>query len=92
MSFRENWGYARPVPKVLFVLIILYAVFSVYVLAWAFDLAPNMTEDEDLMWIGYAIVSFALATLIAAYHLVTMIFRRKRETDHLIHTRGSTAS
>ena len=93
MGFKENWGYVDRVSKILFVLIILYVIVSVYILAWGLGSAPGLAEDDDLMWIGYAIVSFVLATIIAAYHLTTMMFRRKRETDRLIHhTNGSSAT
>jgi membrane protein implicated in regulation of membrane protease activity len=79
--FSDTWGHAGRVAKVLLVLIILYAVFSVYVLLWAFLIAPNLMEDGNTMRIVYAVVSFALATLIAVFHLSVMMFRRKKEHD-----------
>ena len=86
MSFKENWGYAGRISKILFVLIVIYAVFSLYVLACALDVLHNPMENGDFLWIFHAMASFVLATLIAAFHLSTMIFRRKRETDQLIHS------
>ena len=80
--FSDTWGHAGRVAKVLLVLIILYAVFSVYVLLWALDIAPNIAKDGNIMRIAYAIVSFAVATLIAAFHLSVMMFRRHKEHDH----------
>ena len=80
--FKDTWGHAGRVAKVLLVLIILFAVFSVYVLLWALGITPNPAADGNKMRIVYAIVSFALVTLIGAFHLSVMMFRRKKEHDH----------
>ena len=71
-------------PTVLFVLIVLYAIFSLYVLACILGHTSHPMGNDDLLWVGFAVVSFALATLISVFHLITMMFRRKRETDNLI--------
>ena len=80
--FSDTWGHAGRVAKVILVLIILYAIFSIYVLLWALGAAPNMAGDGNTMRIVFAVVSFALATLIAVFHLSVMMFRRKKEHDH----------
>ena len=84
MDFKEIFGRSSPMAKFIFILIVLYAAVSVYILLWALGAVNNVfTSDTDATWIGFAIISFAMATLISAYHLSTMIFRRKRRADKL---------
>ena len=56
----------------LLVIIIIYMAFSVYFL---------LSSKEQIFIALYAILSFAVAILIAAMHLVTLILRRKRKSD-----------
>ena len=84
ISFGETWERSRFLSKLLFVLIIFYILVSVYFLLWALGIADKVpVVEDDMMWIASSIVSFALATVLAGFHLATLIFRRKRVTDHL---------
>ena len=66
--------------KLIFALIILYAIFSIILRAWALG-NTSLTMGDDVLWIAYSLVSFGLATIIAANHLFTMTLRRKRKGD-----------
>ena len=82
MSFKEIFRRATPLAKIILVLIVLFAIVSVYILLWSIGVVDNIfISDVDATWICFSIISFGLATLIAAFHLSTMIFRRKRKAD-----------
>ena len=83
MNFVEIWKRSHPISKVLFVLILLYIVFSVYILLWRFNVVDNVLMVEDnAMLIIYSLASFSFVVIIAVFHLITLILRRKRVTDY----------
>jgi membrane protein implicated in regulation of membrane protease activity len=83
MGFKKMWKRSRPITKFIFIFICVYAVASVYMLLWAYGIANTVLITEyDVTWIGYSLVSFGTATIIAAYHLSTWILRQKRASDH----------
>ena len=70
--------------QALFVLIILYVAGTVALLC----LIPGLTlylprARLPYLFIGYSIISFIMAAFISAYHLSTMIRRRKRTADRI---------
>jgi hypothetical protein len=68
---------------VIFIVIILYCMCSVAVLSVAFGIVPYIPHAylDSRVLIFYAIGSFALTAVVSAYHLATMIRRRKRKCD-----------
>ena len=91
MGFVEIFRRTIPMMKIIFVIIVLYLLISLYVLLWVLGVAGNVftsnqigtATDVDNLWISFAIVSFGLAIIISAFHLSTMILRRKRKTDKI---------
>jgi uncharacterized membrane protein YhaH (DUF805 family) len=84
MNLGEKWKRSKPLAKVLFVLIILYIGVSAYILLWGLGIVDNMlTEDNNSIWVYYSIISFGLTSILAVFHLFTMIVRRKRDADKI---------
>jgi putative Mn2+ efflux pump MntP len=82
VSFGQAISRARFFSKLVFALIILYVAASVYLRIWSFG-GLELAVGSDVMWIIYSLISFGLATICAAFHLSTMILRRKRKSDRL---------
>ena len=86
MTFNEIWTRVNPISKTIFVLLIVYVVVCVIVLLSLLNIVrlfPD-TDDQVYLYLGFAIVSFSLTVFICAYHLTTLIRRRKRATDKLV--------
>ena len=84
------WKRSRIIAKFISIAIILYLLFSVYVLLWELKVMPKILEVEDnTFWVIYSITSFALTTFIAGFHMATLILRQKRASDLLTHKRRS---
>jgi hypothetical protein len=81
-GFKGIWERSRPVTKIFFVLICVYALFSIFIMAWTNDVTKNIVAAYDVEWIIFSLFSFGMATVIAAYHLSTWVLRRKRASDH----------
>ena len=80
----EVWVRSRLLNKLLVVLILLFGVFSGYTFLWGQGFAGNIFNTEvDITWIIYSIFAFSLTTLLASFHLATLIFRQKRTVDIL---------
>jgi membrane protein implicated in regulation of membrane protease activity len=73
------------IAQTIFILIILYAVTTVIVLCLALGFFQHLPRAHLNPYVSltYAIISFVLTALISAFHLSTMIRRRKRKTDWL---------
>jgi hypothetical protein len=85
IGFNEIWKRSMFITKFIFILICLYTTIATYMLLWALGIAGNvMPAEYDVIWISFSIVSFGMATLIAAYHLLTWILRQKRYADHYV--------
>jgi hypothetical protein len=71
--------------QVIFILIILYCVSSVNVLLLALGILPYIPGAylNPYVLIAFSIISFALTLLISAFHLSTMIRRKKRRCDRI---------
>jgi hypothetical protein len=84
MGFNEFWANKSRVSQVIFILIILYAVSSICVLLPALGILPFLPDAylNPYVLLGFALVSFAFTVFISAFHLSTMIKRRKRRTDN----------
>ena len=83
-SIKTAWFRSRLMNKVIFALVIVFFIFSIYMLFWNLGIAERiLTAEDDMLLITYSIVSFAIATLISGFHLATLIFRQKRAADHL---------
>lgn len=67
----------------IFIVIIIYAISSVVMLGLVLGIFPALPGAylNPYMCLGYAIISFLLTAFISAYHLSTLIRRRKRKTD-----------
>jgi hypothetical protein len=74
------------VSQVIFILIVLYCVASVNVLILALGMLPYYESIQGVSYllIGFTISSFVLTLFISAYHLSTMLRRRKRRSDRLL--------
>jgi membrane protein implicated in regulation of membrane protease activity len=73
------------IAQTIFIVIILYAVSSIVVLGVAAGVFHKMPGAylNPYICVAYAIISFALTAFISAYHLSTMIRRKKRRCDRL---------
>ena len=71
------------IAQIIFILIILYCVSSINVLLLAFGLLPYIPGIylKSGMLIVFSLFSLAMTLFVSAYHLSTMIRRRKRKTD-----------
>jgi hypothetical protein len=83
-NFRDFWATKSHISRLIFVLIILYCVSSITVLLLALGILPYVSDAHlnPFVLIGFAIASFTLTLFISAFHLSTMLRRRKRKTDH----------
>ncbi|MDR0584194.1 MAG: hypothetical protein LBG57_07610 [Treponema sp.] len=83
MAFLEWFKERSHISQTIFIVIIAYAVSSVVVLCLALGIFPYLEHAyfNPQVCIAYAIISFALTAFISAYHLSTMIRRKKRRCD-----------
>jgi hypothetical protein len=79
-EFFRNRSYLA---QIIFILIILYTVSSINVLILALSIVPYLERAylHTPVLLGFAVISFVLTLVIIAYHLYTMIHRKKRKTD-----------
>jgi membrane protein implicated in regulation of membrane protease activity len=82
IGIKKIWLRSRILNKLGFILVCIYAVIAGYMFLWMFGGAENILKDRDMLRIGFSLISFAIAALIALYHLATWVFRQKRATDH----------
>jgi membrane protein implicated in regulation of membrane protease activity len=82
---KMHWFRHRAVGlQVLFIVIILYAVTSFFVLGLALGILPYLHYQFYLKQnIEYAVISFVLTSAISAYHLSIMFRLKKRKTDQI---------
>ena len=91
-SAKESWLRSRFMNKLLFFVVIIYFAISVYHFMWAFGIMDKFIQmDDEILFIWFAILSFALSTLLSAFHLATLIFRQKRAADHLARAQRAAA-
>lgn len=85
-NLKELWMSRSHVSRVIFILIVLYCVASVNVLILALGMLPYYEANQSVSYllIGFTISSFILTLFISAYHLSTMLRRRKRRADRLL--------
>ena len=69
--------------QVSLIVLIVYTIATVTLLIFAIQWikANPYSSLEPKAAIGYAIISFVLVASISAYHLSTLLRRRKRRTD-----------
>jgi predicted membrane protein len=70
--------------RIIFILILLYAICSINVLFLVAGIVYYLPKDfmlDPFVLIIFTIISFCLVVITSAYHLSTMILRRKRRTD-----------
>jgi hypothetical protein len=72
-------------------LIVLYCVAAVNVLILALGMLPYYEAEHGVSYllIGFTISSFVLTLFISAYHLSTMLRRRKRRSDRLLEEKSA---
>lgn len=85
MSTKDFGSQKSHMSQVIFILIILYCVSSVNVLLLALGLMPYIPGAylNPHVLIAFSIISFALTLFISAFHLSTMIRRKKRRCDRI---------
>lgn len=85
MAFMEWFKEKSHISQTIFIVIIAYAVSSVVVLCLALGIFPYLEGAylNPQVCLAYAIISFALTAFISAYHLSTMLRRKKRRNDRL---------
>lgn len=73
------------VTQMLFIALIVYAISTALVLTLATGVVSRIPRAylDPHVCIVYAVISFVLTALTGAYHLSTMLRRKKRKTDHL---------
>jgi membrane protein implicated in regulation of membrane protease activity len=82
-TFKRLWKNQSFIVQVIWICILLYAVASIYVLV----LALNTSKDLPGAYLNpststsFAVVSFLLVAVISAYHISTLVRRRKRRSD-----------
>jgi ABC-type nickel/cobalt efflux system permease component RcnA len=69
----------------LFIALVVYAVSTALVLTLVSGMVSRIPRAylNPQVCIIYAVISFVLTALTGAYHLSTMLRRKKRKTDHL---------
>jgi uncharacterized membrane protein len=82
MGFSGFFYGKNRVSRVIFVLIVLYALIAVLCF-WATAGAAMSDIDRGYSMIGFSMLSFVLTIVISAYHLSTLIKRRKRVMDKI---------
>jgi hypothetical protein len=82
---QNGWFWRHSVAsRIIFVLILLYAICSINVLLLAAGIVSYLPREfvlDPFVLIAFAIISFCLVVVTSAYHLATMILRRKRRVD-----------
>ncbi|GMO52131.1 MAG: hypothetical protein Pg6C_17500 [Treponemataceae bacterium] len=86
MRFSEFFRNRSYVAQIIFIVVILYTVSSINVLVLAMSLVPHLERSylHPASLIGFAVISFVLTVMISAYHVYTMIYRKKRKTDSIL--------
>jgi hypothetical protein len=78
-----NGKYKNMVVNISWLVMLLYAVASAYLLIsslnWVKNIPTSYLKPEPL--IAYAVTSFLLVALAAVYHLSSLVRRRRRRTD-----------
>ena len=93
INIKNIWQRSRILAKIITIAIVLHVFFSVYTLLWTLGILPKIIQVEDnIFFIIYSIASFALTTLIAGFHMATLILRQKRASDLLIQKQRSSDS
>jgi hypothetical protein len=78
-GFWKNTGIFS---RVLLIVLVFHLGISAYVLLWSRGVFGGILPmGDDAKLITYALLSFSLATLIASYHLVVIIFKRRSMAD-----------
>jgi uncharacterized membrane protein len=89
MKFKDIWGRVNPVARMIFVLLILYVILGISYLCISMGIinfTPNLSDHPlttEYVSAGFAIVSFVFIVFISAFHLSTLIRRRKRHADKI---------
>jgi hypothetical protein len=82
-ALKKFWQNQSLIVHVIWVCILLYAVASINVLILALttykDLPGAYLNPNAL--VGFAVISFLLVVMISAYHISSLIRRRKRRSD-----------
>ena len=84
MNNAHSFKYRSLGMELLFIVIILYAVSSFFILGIALGMLPYLHYKLYLKPnIEYAAISFVLTAIISVYHLSIMFRLKKRRTDHI---------
>jgi len=70
------------ISKIIFVLLIIYAVISLYIFLWGtINIIPGLPGlEEDSTWIYFSIISFVMVIIISVFHLgKTILLQRKKQ-------------
>jgi membrane protein implicated in regulation of membrane protease activity len=82
-TLKRLWKNQGFIVHVIWVCILLYAVASINVLILALttykDLPGAYLNPNAL--VGFAVISFLLVVVISAYHISSLVRRRKRRSD-----------
>ena len=79
----EFFKHKTRASQVLCIVIILYCVSSIAILLAAYGIVSYIPHAylNPRVLIAYSVGSFLLTAIVSAYHLATMIRRRKRKCD-----------
>lgn len=71
------------VVQLVFTLIILYCATSINVLLLALGILPNLpgAYSQSFALMAFAVISFVTTLFVSAYHLSSMLRKRKRKSD-----------
>ena len=89
MTFNEVWKRVNPISRAIFVLLILYVLIGVLyllIMMGVVNIIPEFSNRPfvaEYMSASFAIISFVFIVFISAFHLSTLIRRRKRHADKI---------
>ncbi|MDR2516141.1 MAG: hypothetical protein LBC88_02025 [Spirochaetaceae bacterium] len=92
----HHWFNSKTsIARIIFVMLILYGAGSVGVVLAALGILPPYSQDSALnpyVLAVFSIASFVVTVIVSAYHLSTLLRRRKRKDDFQESTRHAAAS
>ena len=89
VTFKEIWERINPVSRLIFGLLILYVIvlgFYLLISTGIINIIPEKSGNPfaaEYFSAGFAMVSFVFIVFISAFHLSTLIRRRKRHADKI---------
>jgi cbb3-type cytochrome oxidase subunit 3 len=83
MSFSETWKLVNPASKKIFAILVVYAAACIFILLFALDVVLFIPDPHRrvFVYMGFAMLSFAVTVINCVYQLTNYYRRRKRASD-----------